>query len=347
MIHPPSLPECRSRAKPVFGKDKPWLAPLAGYSDLPFRTLCREFGAAVTVTEMISAKGVVYGSPATAGLLRNSEADSPLVIQLFGCEPTAIAQAIRLLRAKGFNNFDFNLGCPVRKVFRQHSGAALLDDPSLLAQIASAIVRTVKEEMPNSDMPPGFAGFKLRSGTGPERYTLRDTAMTLEEIGADWLTIHPRYASQGYSGNANWEHIAQVAAKASIPIVASGDLWDAGKGLECLSNTGATGLMYARGALYNPAIFEDHSRLLRKEKVRDKNLANVIDVIRRHIALSRELDGSTRSFVKMRSLIPRYTRSFGGAQELRLAICKCDSWDELENLLTALPEKIGSLQDEK
>lgn len=339
-----SIPVCQAKGRPLFGKDKPWLAPLAGYSDLPFRMLCREFGAAVTVTEMVSAKGLVYGTPATARLLMNSQKDAPLIVQLFGSEPAIIGQAIRMLRVKGFNNFDFNLGCPVRKVFRQHSGAALLDDKALLLEIASAIVKAVKEDLPDSNMPPGFLGFKLRSGTRPENRVLPEIALALEDIGADWLAIHPRYASQGYGGHANWEHIEQVAKRTSIPVLASGDLWDAEKGLECLAQTGAAGLMYARGALYYPAIFVDHCRLLRKEKVRDKHLANIIAIIKRHIGLARQLDSSRHSFIRMRSLIPRYTRSFGGAQDLRLAICQCADWQELDALLSNLPEKFTSLE---
>lgn len=334
-----AMPKCESAAQPVFGPDKPWLAPLAGYSDLPFRLLCREFGAAVAVTEMISARGLVHGAPATAALLANVPRDAPLVVQLFGSEPEIIALAMRGLRKLGYNNFDFNVGCPVRKVFRQHSGAALLDDKDLLLEIARAIICAASEELP--DLPPARVGFKMRSGTRPEKLVLPDLALALEDLGANWLTVHPRFASQGYGGFANWEHIAKLARRASIPVLASGDLASAERGMECLAQTGASGLMYARGALYNPAIFEDHASLAQGVKPVENSLERVAGIIRRHIALARTHDYRGRGFVKMRSLIPRYVRAFGGAQELRLEICKCANWGELENLLASLPQKLA------
>lgn len=122
-------PRCRCPANPAclpFGPDRPWLAPLAGYSDLPFRLLCREYGAAVCVTEMVSAKGLLYGSPGTADLLATLPEDQPLVVQLFGAQASFLQQAVEVLREAGFGWFDLNMGCSVPKVMRQGAGAAML-----------------------------------------------------------------------------------------------------------------------------------------------------------------------------------------------------------------------------
>ena len=313
----------------------PWLAPLAGYSDLPFRLLCRKYGAAVAETEMISAKGLLYNNAATDRLLATNAQDMPLVVQLFGSEPESIFKAARILRRRGFKYFDFNVGCPVRKVFKQHSGAALLADLPLLKKCAQALILAVKVELPG--LTPGLAGFKLRAGVGPAKAALPDAALILEDLGADWLTIHPRYASQGYSGFADWQIIANLTLRVAIPILASGDLFSAKDGLKCIEQTGARGLMYARGALYNPAIFQDHQNLLRTGITEAVNAARTREIIREHIALSQKWDQGRHGFIKMRSLLPRYIRSIPGAQDMRRQICDCSNWEELLELVEKIP----------
>lgn len=319
-----------------FEPDKPWLAPMAGYSDLPFRLLCRSFGAFITETEMISAKGLLYGTPATYNLLHAHPFDSPLIVQLFGNDPENISQAVRILRKRGYKNFDLNLGCPVRKVFKQHAGASLLDDKNLLAEIAKSMIGAVKEEMNGQNNMPGKCGFKLRAGVSPEKPVLPDMACMLEEFGADWITVHPRYASQGYSGKANWEIIFKTVQKLSIPLIASGDLHNAAKGIECMKQTGASSIMYARGALYNPAIFQEHQEILHNIAHETPNLASISQIIKRHGELAREFGNPKNSFIKMRSLLPRYIRNFPGVQKIREAVCHCRNWDELDMLIDNL-----------
>ncbi len=186
------LPRCPANpASLAFGPDRPWLAPLAGYSDLPFRLLCREYGAAVCVTEMVSAKGLVYHSPGTGELLASLPEDQPLVVQLFGAEADFLRRAVAMLREAGYGWFDLNMGCSVPKVLRQGAGAAMLGD----MKNSLAVARAMLEEA-----GPGRVGFKLRLGLDDARPVLPDLALRLEDLGAGWLRRRGGLAGPGPPG---------------------------------------------------------------------------------------------------------------------------------------------------
>ncbi|MDE7371786.1 MAG: tRNA-dihydrouridine synthase family protein [Desulfovibrio sp.] len=306
-----------------FAADAPWLAPLAGYSDLPFRLLCRHYGAAVCVTEMVSAKGLAYKSPGTGELLMSLPEDQPLVVQLFGAEPEVLAEAVRTLRRAGYAWFDCNMGCSVPKVMRQGAGAALLGDPERALACARAMIEAA----------PGRVGFKLRLGLDRDRLVMPNLALRLEDAGAAWLTLHPRTARQGFGGSADWEAIARLAGRLSIPLLASGDLLSAEDGIRCLAETGATGLMYARGALHDPAVFGAHLALLRGEAPAQPEPASLRAMIRLHVRLAREHGWGDGALWKMRSLVPRYVRFLPGVRVLRQRLCRCTDWQDLETAL--------------
>ncbi len=248
------------------GPEYPWLAPLAGYTDLPFRLLCREGGAAVAVTEMISAKGLVYSAQARkgsgslssteellattplAGFPANPEADRPLVAQLFGQEPEFLAQAAELVLQRGFTHIDLNMGCSVPKVVKAGAGAALLKDVEHAVKVGKALTGVAG---------PGRVGFKLRLGWDRDGENYLELAQRLQDAGAGWITLHPRYARQGFSGQADWQALLKLAACLQIPLIASGDLFTAQDALRCLEESRADGVMFARGALHNPAIFNE------------------------------------------------------------------------------------------
>ena len=312
-----------------FARDAPWLAPLAGYSDLPFRLLCRHYGAAVCVTEMVSAKGLVYRSPGTGELLQSLPGDQPLVVQLFGGEPEALGAAVTSLRAAGYAWFDCNMGCSVPKVMRQGAGAALLGDAARARAGARAMLAAAA---------PGRVGFKLRLGPDREHIVLPDLALRLEDLGAGWLTLHPRTARQGFGGSADWEAIARLAERLSIPLLASGDLLNAEDGVRCLEQTGASAVMYARGALHDPAVFAAHGALCRGERTPAADAASLRAMIGRHVRLAREHAAGDGALWKMRSLVPRYVRFLPGVRVLRQRLCRCTDWQELE---AALDEFFG------
>lgn len=317
------IPPYRARLPLSFAPDKPWLAPLAGYSDLPFRLLCRQYGASVCETEMISVKGLLFKSPGTSDLLASLPRDEPLVVQLFGSEPESMGQALLMLRNAGYRYFDCNMGCPVRKVLRQKAGAALMADPHEARKIASALIAAAHEP---AKLPPSRIGFKIRLGLAPGRDTWLDIARYLEDAGADWITLHPRYASQGYGGSADWEKLKQLVDVLNIPVIGSGDLITAADGLRCIAQTGAATIMYARGALHNPFIFQQH---IAGSPVSELSRPVLNSVIRRHIRLTRACWEERRAFIKIRSIIPRYARFLPGVGELRKKLGTCASWESL------------------
>jgi len=347
--------------------DAPWLAPLAGWSDLPFRLLCREMGAAVCCTEMVSAKGLVYGGRNTEELLATTApegerledgttvCDQPLVVQIFGAEAEFMEQAVQILRHRGFSWFDVNMGCSVPKVTKTGAGAAMLRDIPNALRVAEAVVRAAG---------PGRAGFKLRLGWDASHEVYGELAARLADMGAGWVTLHPRHAVQGFSGLPRFSAIAELVAELPVPVIASGDLFTAADGVRVLRETGAAAVMYARGALKNPAIFSRHRELLEQEgrkcdspqeeisvlspayegkalgaqqacDVLDAlpvNRAVLAGVIRLHARLARRYSPHL-VLLKMRTFVPRYVKSLDGARALRQEIVSCSDWDALDAVI--------------
>ncbi len=324
--------------------DAPWLAPLAGWSDLPFRLLCREYGAAVCCTEMVSARGLVYegrnGGRATHELLATSGRDRPLVVQLFGEDPEFMSRAVHQLAERGVRYFDCNMGCSVPKVTRTGAGAALLREPERALAVAGSMVEAARSH-------GALAGFKLRLGWEAASRTVFELARRFEELGASWLTLHPRTAAQGFSGAADWEQLSVLVRSVSLPVIASGDLWTAEDGVRCLRETGAAAVMYARGALRDPAVFARYRALRHPEGasvavIAEEEAPEVLHArMLRHAELAREFSSPHTALLKMRTAIPRYVRHLEGASRLRREIIACRSWDDftgaLERFFSALP----------
>lgn len=311
-----SVAACSSA--PVFSPETPWLAPLAGWSDLPFRLLCRELGASVCCTEMISAKGLVYGSPGTSELLRTLPEDAPLVAQLFGAEAPFMEEAVHRLRAQNFEWFDCNMGCSVPKVNRSGSGSAMMRDiPNALA-VAEAMLRAAG---------PGRVGFKIRLGWDTST-VWRELATELQALGAGWITLHPRTAKQGFTGQARHEFLYELKQSVRIPVLASGDLFSASDGVRCLQQTGVDAIMYARGALRNPAIFAEHKARIRNEPDPGCTSTELRARILRHAELARLHSPDRAALLKMRTIVPRYVRELQGSRALRLAVIACRDWDD-------------------
>ncbi len=313
-----------------FGPDAPWLAPLAGYSDLPFRTLCRQYGAACAVTEMVSVKGLVYGGFGTERLLLTAGPDTPLVVQLFGAEPEIYERAMPLLLERGFTHFDLNAGCSVRKVNKSGSGSALMSRPALLLKIVETMVKAAG---------PGRVGVKMRLGFTPGEENFLDLGRALEDLGAGWLTLHPRTAKQLFGGQARWEAIGELAQAVGVPVLASGDLFTAEDAARCLSVSGCAGVMFARGALTDPMIFQRLKDVLAGRESAPRTAESLAEAALTHIRLCQELDPTPRAFRALRAFLPRYAKGFTGIRALRQALITCRNWDEL----TAMAAHIAHL----
>lgn len=300
--------------------DKPWLAPLAGYSDLPFRMLCRKRGCAVAVTEMVSVKGLKYDGKGTKSLLATCAEDAPLVVQLFGGEPNDYSDTMPQLIDEGYHFFDLNSGCPVKKVLKTGGGSALHLDPDRLVETARTMVKAAGE---------GRVGVKIRLGfmMGEDNYL--EIAKRLEDVGVAWITMHPRYSKQMFSGTADWSKLAVLKQNISIPVIGSGDLFTAEDAIECIKQTGIDGIMFARGALYDPAIFTRYLKLLDDPSCDNLPPFDLGRTMEEHIVTTREFDGSRRSFRKIRSILPRYAKGMDGIRAIRSRLTQCSDWDEL------------------
>jgi tRNA-dihydrouridine synthase B len=327
----------RVPALPI-GPDFPWLAPLAGFSDLPFRMLCREQGAAVACTEMVSAKGLIYGlrqkarqKNRTEELLASAPEDAPLVVQLFAEDAEFIGAAVEELQQRGFIYFDLNMGCSVPKVTKTGAGAALLRDPAQALAAASTLLKKAG---------PGRAGCKIRLGWDSAAPVYLELAKGLADAGAAWITLHPRYARQGFSGSADIAALEKLVKAVDVPILASGDLFTAEDGLQRLE-AGVGGVMFARGAMNNPAVFKRYLALRQGEEFPAiLSARDLWTLILRHAELARALTpgepgrkAHAPALLKMRTVVPRYVRHLPGVKHLRRALAHCGDWDDLQVIL--------------
>lgn len=323
--------------------ETPWLAPLAGWSDLPFRLLCREQGAAVACTEMVSAKGLVYSGKNTHDLLQTNTQDSPLVVQIFGAESDFMQKSVQLLKEQGYSYYDVNVGCSVPKVVKTGAGSAMLKDLPNFYKVAKTVIDEVHKDA-------GYKiGFKIRLGyyLGEEVY--EELALRLQDFGVDWITLHPRFAKQFFSGTPKYEALTRLKTLLDIPVIASGDLFTARDGVRVLQETGVNGVMYARGAMSNPRIFAEHKYLW--QYTQEKQLtgaeipeyeelfprtpeqikADVYALIITHLNYAKTYSPQ-RAVLQMRTIVPRYVKHLENAKLIRQALIKCRSFDDLENV---------------
>ena len=313
--------------------DAPWLAPLAGYSDLPFRLLVRQYGCAVACSEMVAVKGLAFKNSGTRRLLATCPEDAPMVLQLFGSEANHFEPVMEKLVSMGYRNFDLNAGCPVRKVLTSGSGVQLMQDLDKLVNLASIMVKKAAEHPLG-----GRVGIKFRLGFNRGEDVFIDLAKRLQDTGVDWVTLHPRYGRQMFSGTADWSKLAELKQAVTIPVVGSGDLFTAEDGLRCVEETGIDTIMFARGALYDPSIFARYVALRRGAPLPARDGAFLAAMIREHIRLTREHEGDGRPFRKIRSIIPRYAKGLRGIRALRASLLQCATWEDLDRTVDLIKD---------
>lgn len=224
-----------------------WMAPMSGITDVCFRQLMDEMGAGVLVSELVSAKGLIHNSERTRRMIAIHKNPGTLVgVQLFGEDADDFIKVAHQVQEQGADFLDVNLGCPVRKVVQKGCGSALMRDPAHLEKFLTRIRRNV-------DLP---LTVKMRTGWSDEELTIHECVAATQNAGCEWVAIHGRTRMQGYEGRADWDLIAQVKQRTTLPVIGNGDIRDAGKAWTLLRDTGVDAVMIGRGALRNPWIFK-------------------------------------------------------------------------------------------
>ena len=300
------------------------LGPMAGVTDLPFRVLCREYGAGLVCMEMVSAKGILYRNRNTEAMLRVDPGERPVSLQLFGSEPDILGEVVRSLEDRPFDIIDLNMGCPVPKIVKNGEGSALMKNPELAGRIVKAMVQATKKPVT----------VKIRKGFDDASVNAVEAAKILEDAGAAAIAVHGRTREQYYSGQADWSIIREVKEAVAFPVIGNGDVNTPEKAEELFAETGCDGVMIARGARGNPWIFGRIARWLETgERLPKPGLEVVKAMILRHAGMMVELKGEYTGIREMRSHVAWYTAGFPGASEIRRKACAAETFEDLRKLM--------------
>lgn len=314
-----------------FGEHRVLLAPMAGVSDIVFRSLCVEQGAHLTYTEMVSAKGLSYSNEKTRELLRLSPCEKRIAVQIFGHEPSVMAdEAARIEDAlqEKLAYIDINMGCPAQKIVKKDDGAALMKSPLLAARIVDSVASRITAAVT----------VKFRRGFEEGNDTSSEFARILEESGAAALTLHGRYAAQLYRGRADWECIRQVKRHVSIPVIGNGDIADSPDASDMFEKTGCDAVMVGRGAQGNPWIFARIDAAVSGRPVPEKPTAEQrIEMARKHASALQKIHG-TQGLKRMRKHAMWYIAGLSGAARARGNINRCRTLEEFDRVFDALSE---------
>ena len=286
-------------------------APIAGYSDVGLRSLCAEAGAGLTYTEMVSAKGLIYGNERTEDLLHTTDAEKVRAVQLFGSDPEILARAAESKALEKFDIVDINMGCPVRKIVSNGEGSALLKDPAFAAKIVKTVRRCGKPVTVKFRI-----GFEKNSRTGV------DFIRYMQDAGAAAVTVHGRTREQFYEGKADWDYIAEVVRAADVPVIANGDVFSREDYLKIKAHTGAAGVMIARGAMGNPQIFAEITG-------KEFPYATVRDIVLEHVAILSGYHSDTYVVNNMKKHVACYCKGLRGGKQLKLDVYAAKSVEEL------------------
>ena len=299
------------------------LGPMAGVSDLPFRHLCKEMGASLLVTEMVSAKAIYFKNKNTESLMKIDKAEHPIALQLFGSDPDIIAEMAASIEDRDFDIFDFNMGCPVPKIVNNGEGSALMKNPKLVEEILSKLVKSVKKPVT----------LKIRRGFNEDNINAVEIAKIAEGAGVSAVAVHGRTREQYYSGKADWNIIRDVKSALSIPVIGNGDVVDGESAKRMYEYTGCDGIMIARAARGNPWIFREIRAYLNGDTPEKPTAKEIVEMILRHCRLQMEYDDEIMAVRKMRKHVAWYTHGMKGSSALRDKVNHVEKYDELESLL--------------
>ena len=286
-----------------------FLAPLAGYTNYPFRRLCKEQGAGLCYTEMVSAKGLKYGSENTEELLYTDEKEGACAAQIFGSEPAILRAACEHEKLKPFPIVDINMGCPVPKIYKNGEGSALLENPALAEEIVKECVKSGK-----------IITVKFRIGVSGEKLITEEFAKRMEGAGASLITIHGRTRDKMYAGEVNFKEIATAKRAVKIPVIANGGVFSNADAETLLNETGADGVMVARAALFNPQIFCELTGKAEESKLK---------TFEKQLKWTRQVFDERFTTVFMRKMAAFYVKGERGAASFKERLFQAGSPDEV------------------
>jgi len=299
------------------------LAPMAGVTDLPFRLLCKEQGAALCCMEMVSAKGIYYNNKNTETLLTVDERERPVSLQLFGSDPDIMAAMAAKIEHRNFDILDINMGCPVPKVVNNGDGSALMKNPVLAGKIIEGMVKAIGKPVT----------VKIRKGFDEEHVNAVELAHVAQESGAAAIAVHGRTREQYYSGKADWSIIAAVKEAVSIPVIGNGDILDAKDVIAMKEQTNCDGFMIGRGAQGNPWIFHQILHYFETgELIGKPPMEEMVKTMLRHAKLQMEFKGDYLGIREMRKHAAWYTAGYKGASKLRGQINDVETYQQLEEI---------------
>ena len=325
-LAPQSFPLALYRSVKIGSLEIPgnlFLAPVAGYTDRAFRSICAEMGANFSFTELVSAEALYrnygrYGLDSdklacvntSFNLVKRGENEKLYAVQLFGGESEAIYKAASLLAPLKPDAVDINAGCPVPKVVKNGAGSALMKNPASLGRITEAAVRASRESLGGIPVT-----IKIRSGWDSGSVNYAECARIASEAGAAMVTLHPRTRAQNYGGRSEWRHIADLVTRIGIPVAGSGDLYSPQDAQKMLNETGCAAVMFARGAMGNPFIFSQTQSFLETGVYETASFSARIKAAVRHLEMLAEDTGERTACLEMRKQFCAYTKGvFGGAQ---------------------------------
>jgi nifR3 family TIM-barrel protein len=328
-------PAAPSEFKPLaLGALQVWppvvLAPMAGVTNAPFRALCRDFGAGLYVSEMITARPLVEGDQKTLRLAGFAEGEAPRSLQLYGVDPYYVGEAVRRLVGEGrVDHIDLNFGCPVRKVTRRGGGAAIPLKPRLLAGIVRAAVQGA------GAIP---VTIKFRIGVDEQYLTFHESGRIGQEEGCAWVALHARTAAQLYDGLARWDAIAELKQRVTrIPVLGNGDIWEAEDALRMMRQTGCDGVVVGRGCLGRPWLFRDLADVFAgREPQNPPRLGEVAAIMLRHARALADWTGEVPAMRAFRRHASWYTKGFRGSARNRARLMHIERLSELADLLGEL-----------
>ncbi len=309
-------------------KQKIWLAPLAGFTDNAFRTICKKCGADVVVSEMVSVDGLIHNKEKSLKYLDFTDFQRPYGIQLFGSDPVIMAKGAEIALAEKPDFIDVNMGCPVKKVVKRGAGSALMNSPEL----AENIIKEIKNVMSKTSIP---LSVKIRAGWDNFNINAVEFGKRMENSGCDMICLHPRTRSQMFSGQSDWNLIKKLKEKLTIPLIGNGDINSIEDIIRMFNETGCDSVMIGRGVLGKPWIFRNIKEYFAGGEISDISWLEKMEIIKEHFMLEIENKGETKASIEMRNHFSHYTKGLPGGAKVREFINRClNSEDVLEAIET-------------